>query len=188
VAYDEGATDPPDVIDVLTLDHREFEAMLHHLRSGNEDGLQGGESGLTRVLVAALVRHAIAEEEYVYPAVRRQVSGGERIADRGLAQHAQLEETMQQLADFRAATAGYWRLLAALTAEVRRHVRYDETELFPKLRASCTRSDLGWLGERVAGLSGPRQDPPRIWRTTSGDPPLIEQVRAALVARRGISR
>jgi hemerythrin-like domain-containing protein len=172
------------VIDVLTLAHREIESMLRHLRSGTDQ--QGGEAALTRVLVAALVRHAVAEEEYVYPVVRSQVAGGERIADRGLAQHAQLEETMQQLAD--GSATDYWRLLGALETEVRRHIQYDETELFPKLRASCTRSDLARLGDQVAGLSNAHRDPPRSWHVATADGSLIDQVRAALAHRRGSVR
>ncbi|MGH3728336.1 MAG: hemerythrin domain-containing protein [Micromonosporaceae bacterium] len=161
-------------MDVLTRDHREIETLLRNLMANHSASLAG-------VLVASLVRHAIAEEEYVYPAVRDQVPGGERIADRGLAQHAQVEETMQQIADTDTDDPDFDRLLVALEGEVRRHVHHDEDELFPKLRGACTRADLAWLGERVAGTSTPYLER----GSGNGSAGIIEEVRLALGARQG---
>lgn len=166
-----------DVVDVLTEDHREFEGMLEQLRSG-------AQPQVTRVLTAALLRHAIAEEEYVYPAVRDHVTGGERLADRGMSQHAQLEETMQQLETSATGSAEHQRLVSALAIEVRRHISHDIGELFPRLRAACTRSHLTWLGERVAGLRHAGREMVRIGAIRKVEPAtLIEQVRKALAGR-----
>ncbi len=166
-----------DVVDVLLDDHREFEKLLGRLASGRN-------SGLTGVLTASLVRHAIAEEEYVYPTVRDHVTGGDRIADRGMAQHAQIAETVHQIDATKPTDAERDRLIVALANQVRRHIRHDRAELFPRLRAACTRSHLTWLGERVAGLrhagrSALRAGSRRV--VESGG--LIEQVRSALAER-----
>lgn len=166
-----------DVIDVLLEDHREFEKLLGRLASGRNSALAG-------VLTATLVRHAIAEEEYIYPTVRDHVTGGDRIADRGMAQHAQIAETMQQIDATEPTDPERERLIVALANEVRRHVRHDRTELFPRLRAACTRSHLAWLGERVAGLrhagpSGLHSGSRRVAEAGG----LIEQVRSVLAER-----
>ncbi|MQA26507.1 MAG: hemerythrin domain-containing protein [Micromonosporaceae bacterium] len=169
----EGTVTSGDVLDVLARDHREIEAMLGLLEEPHE------RERLAAVLVATLVRHAIAEEEYVYPMVRDQVPDGDRIADRGMSQHAQVEETIQQIAGADPADVTFARLLDALSREVRRHVAHDEAELFPRLRRVCTTSDLMWLGERVA-----RAKTPTLARAASASQDtLIEQVRAALQIR-----
>jgi len=166
-----------DVIDVLLEDHREFDNLLGRLASGRDGALTG-------VLTATLVRHAIAEEEYVYPTVRDHVTGGDRIADHGMAQHAQIAETMQQIDATQPTDPERERLIVALANEVHRHVRHDRAELFPRLRAACTRSHLAWLGERVAGLRHAARSALRASSrrgVESGG--LIEQVRSALAER-----
>jgi len=166
-----------DVIDVLLEDHREFEQMLASLRSGRHHRLAG-------VLSAALIRHGIAEEEYVYPALRDHAADGDRVADRGMAQHAQLAETIQQLDTAHASDADRQRLVAALTSEISRHIQHDRVELFPRLRATCTRSHLTWLGERAAGLrqvGGAMISSYRVFQPGA----LIEEVRSALAERLG---
>lgn len=168
-----------DVLGVLAEDHGEIEQLLTRLRSSDRDELSG-------VLTAILVRHAIAEEEYVYPVVRDQVAGGERIADRGMSQHAQLEETMQRLEATANGSAERHRLLAALAEEARRHISHDRSVVFPGLRRSCTRTDLGWLGEQVAGLRHAGRDLARLRGIrTLESTGLIEEVRNALTARSG---
>jgi hemerythrin superfamily protein len=166
-----------DVIDVLLEDHREFEGLLGRLTSGRDGDLAG-------VLTATLVRHAIAEEEYVYPTVRDHVTGGDRIADRGMAQHAQIAETMHQLDTTGRTDSERQRLIAALGSEVRRHIRHDRMELFPRLRVACTRSHLAWLGERVAGMRHAGRHASRAGSRRVVEPGgLIEQVRSALAER-----
>lgn len=166
-----------DVIDVLLEDHREFDKLLGRLTSGRN-------SALTGVLTATLVRHAIAEEEYVYPTVRDHVTDGDRIADRAMAQHAQIAETMQQIDATEPTDPERERLIVALANEVRRHVRHDRTELFPRLRAACTRSHLTWLGERVAGLRHAGRNEFHAGNRQVVEPGgLIEQVRSALAER-----
>lgn len=140
-----------------------------------DDGVDPRHAG---VLVATLVRHAVAEQEYVYPTVTDAAPGGERLADRGRAQHAQLDETMQQLSTTDPADPYFGRLLEALATQVRRHLRYDVAELFPTLRRVCTHADLARLGERLARtqetpVTGVRHGPAR----------LVEQVLEALSRR-----
>ncbi len=130
------------MIEALTTDHREIEAMLRG----------GVDPRRTGVLVATLVRHAVAEQEYVYPTVADAVPGGERLADRGRAQHAQLDETMHLLTTTDPADPAFSRLVDALAGEVRRHFRYDVAELFPTLRRSCTKTDLIRLGAHISHL------------------------------------
>ena len=87
-----------DVIEILTADHREVEAMFIELetlmrtRSGTDEGLR---KDLVDQVTIELVRHAVAEEVAVYPAVKDKVSAAE--AERAKREHAEAEETMKRL-------------------------------------------------------------------------------------------
>ncbi|MGH3747631.1 MAG: hemerythrin domain-containing protein [Micromonosporaceae bacterium] len=162
----------PDVIDILTQDHQEIASALGLTVTAAQ------RRDRAPLLMAMLVRHAVAEEEYVYPLVRDQVTGGERVADRGVSQHAQMEETMQQVLTVGRGDAELEHLFQALVQQFRRHVRHDEVELFPRLRGSCTSSDLNWLGSRVSSTKTPSLGRGAPNTHTA----LIDQVRAVLTA------
>jgi hypothetical protein len=74
------ATQQHDVIDILVQDHREVEEMFQELeglrgRTGEEDRKRRKE--LVDKVTIELVRHAVAEETQVYPAVKQKVSDDE---------------------------------------------------------------------------------------------------------------
>src|ERR687889_2099893 len=87
-----------DVIAILTEDHREVESMFVELE-GLGGATQGAEAERRRELVdqvtIELVRHAVAEEVVVYPAVQDKVSAEE--AERAKHEHAEAEETLKRL-------------------------------------------------------------------------------------------
>jgi hypothetical protein len=48
-------------------------------------------------VIAELVRHSVAEEEYMYPAARKTLEGGDQLADHELEEHAKAEKLMKEL-------------------------------------------------------------------------------------------
>ncbi|WP_416070208.1 hemerythrin domain-containing protein [Streptomyces scabiei] len=79
-----------------------------------------------------LVRHSVAQEAYLYPAVRRCVRTGDAVADREAADHTAAERTMKELERCAADAPEFDRLIARLTAAIRHHVRDEESNLFPR--------------------------------------------------------
>lgn len=67
-----------DVVSVLTDDHRAVEQVFVQLES------RQGEPGIRRDLadhvIAELVRHSVAEEQYLYPAARKALPDGDTVA------------------------------------------------------------------------------------------------------------
>jgi hypothetical protein len=63
---------------------------------------------LTEKVIIELVRHSVAEEAYLYPAVRELTPGGDELADREIAEHAEAEETMKRLED---AVRAFFRMI-----------------------------------------------------------------------------
>lgn len=141
-------TTPHDLITVLTEDHREAEELFGHLESRAGETSQQAED-LLRETVTALVQHSVVEEVYLYPTVRKHLPAGGRLADQDIAEHDQIERTMRRLESLTPADTGFWPAVHELIREVRRHVRDEEDDLFPRLRAACPHEDLRALGHKV---------------------------------------
>lgn len=178
-----------DVIDVLTSDHREFETLFAQL-----EGRQGTPElrrQLTDVVIAELVRHSIAEEEYVYPAARKALPDGDQIAEHEISEHADAERTMKELESLDPSDPRFDQLLAHLTSTIRHHVRDEEGDLFPRIRAAIAREELVELAEKVEAAK--RIAPTRPHPAAPDRPPankllapgagLVDRVRDALSGR-----
>ncbi|MDX2841171.1 hemerythrin domain-containing protein, partial [Streptomyces ipomoeae] len=136
-----------DVIEELKTDHREVERLF-----GKIEELPFGDpqrKEYADLVTIELVRHSVAEEEYLYPTVRRYVDDGDTLADRELEEHAAAERTMKDLERCAADDPDFERLIAQLMAEIRHHVREEESDLFPRLADSCSVELLNDLGEKV---------------------------------------
>jgi hypothetical protein len=115
------------VIDVLSEQHRDLLALCDRL---------GSDPRVADVLVAELSRHLSAEEQYLYPAIKSAVPGGEDLVERELAEDHQLLLMMKNPDK-------------DLIPAVRRHVAADTEELFPVLAEMVPIDDLIRLGNRV---------------------------------------
>ncbi|MBW8800825.1 MAG: hemerythrin domain-containing protein [Streptomyces sp.] len=136
-----------DAIAELMTDHREVEEMFARIK-----GMPGGGQELRDVVdevTIELVRHSIAEEEYLYPAVREHVEGGDRIADKEIADHGRVEELLKQLEKTDTDDPKMGPLLQQLMDEVSTHVRDEEDNLFPMLRQACSADALNKLGDKI---------------------------------------
>lgn len=140
----------PDVIDILTHDHREVEQMFAELET-----LMGSASAeararckdLTEQVTIELVRHSVAEEAEVYPAVKKKVSESE--AERAKHEHAEAEETMKRLERLQSDDPRFEGELMMLMQEIRTHVAEEEEVMFPHMRSIFTPDELVELGQRV---------------------------------------
>lgn len=131
-----------NVIDVLGEQHRELVELCDRL-------VADPARKLTDVVVATLSRHLSAEEQYLYPAIRRVVPGGEDLAARELAEDHGLLVTLQQLQKAGHDGPGSERLRAEVAEAVRRHVAADAEELLPVLTQMVPIEDLIRVGNRI---------------------------------------
>lgn len=158
------------VTEVLTDDHRELEAMLDRWET-----LPAGDADRRRELadqvIIAVVRHGVAEEQYLYPAVRRHLPDGDRVADREIADHAAAERTMKELERIDAGDSPRFdEVFARLAREVRAHVAGVERDVLPKLAAACDEDVLADLGRRIERAQ--RFAPTRPHPSAPDTPPL----------------
>jgi len=137
----------PDVLSVLSHDHREVEALFAQLEK-----LPSGDPTrrdlLNRVTIE-LVRHSVAEEVYLHPTVRRLLRGGNRLADMEINEHADTEELLKILQGLDVAAVEFDITLSQLMAEMYDHMRDEEEVLFPKVRRAALREELVELGRNL---------------------------------------
>jgi hypothetical protein len=144
-----GETTGRNAIDVLGRQHRELVELCDRLAASPED------PRLVSVLVAELSRHLSAEEQYLYPAIRAVVPGGEDLTARELAEDHDLLLLLKKLEKDISLTD-------QVTAAVRRHVAADDEELLPVLAQMVPIEDLIRVGNRIelAGEAAPTRPHP----------------------------
>ena len=140
---------PPDPIDeVVRSDHAAILAAAVALRTNSDPA---ATADLFSGLCADVVRHFVAEEQYLLPAVRDRLDGGRQLSDEAFAEHEHIEHLLKDLDDDDTTDE---RLAAALTAvesALREHVSAQESTVLPALVAALDRAELDRLGEGMLG-------------------------------------
>ncbi len=140
-----GAGAANDLITVLLADHRELERMLDELQGA----VPAQHPRHLEQLTAALMRHAVAEEQHLYPLVRRALRDGDARADRELGEHAEVERVLRELEQLGGDDPAYQTLVGQLISEVRNHLQEEEHELLPRLTREVPAEQLRELGGKV---------------------------------------
>ncbi|MEV7689761.1 hemerythrin domain-containing protein [Streptomyces bungoensis] len=178
-----------NVIQELTTDHREVEEIF-----GRIEALPPGSKErkvLADQATMELVRHSVAEEAYLYPAVRKHVKGGDALADKELEDHAEAEQLMKDLEGLEPDDPQFDTCMARLMSEIRSHVTDEEENLFPQLQAVCPPEALDELGDKVRRAK--KTAPTRPHPSAPDHPPankllapgagLVDRMRDALSGR-----
>ncbi|WP_113698972.1 hemerythrin domain-containing protein [Nonomuraea lactucae] len=179
-----------DVIAVLITDHHEVEEMFSELEQMSGQTSEQAKT-LAEQVVIELVRHSVAEEEYLYPAVREHVRGGDKLADQEISEHADAEQTMKRLERLEPGDADFWPTTELLMGQIRDHIREEENDLFPQLREACPPEQLRELGTKVQRAK--KLAPTRPHPSAPDTPPankllapgagLVDRIRDALTGR-----
>ena len=170
-------TTSQDAIALLTTDHAEVEEMFKQIES-----LPEGEARSEAVAgaVRELSVHAAIEEQVLYPAMRKALPDGDHLVQEAIEEHQAVKETLAAIerADSPSERDPH---LVSLIGNVRHHVDEEETELFPKLRASITTSELQELGAKLASAKklAPTHPHPNAPNTPPGN--LVGGVAAAVL-------
>ena len=135
-----------DVIDELTSDHNEALELLHRIPSAADPDQR---RDLADTVISEIVRHSVAEEMYVYPAMRQYVPNGEQVVEHDTEEHQQLEGIMKQLEGMAASEPRFDALIDELTEKLRHHAHDEEAEQFPQLSQYAPREELVKLREKV---------------------------------------
>ena len=135
-----------DVVDVLTTDHHEVLDLLQQIKSSSDPEQR---RDLADTVISELVRHSVAEEMYVYPAMRKHLPDGEGAVEHDISEHKEIEKTLKKLEGVSADDAEFTQLLEELENVLRDHVQDEEVQQFPGLRAQVPREELVEMAQKV---------------------------------------
>jgi hypothetical protein len=96
-----------------------------------------------------LIRHAVAEELYLYPAVRAMVPEPAVHVGRWTGAHARIEQLLAELAEAAPDTLTFDTLITQLVCEVDQETMYEEMDLFPWLALRGDPQQLVHLGNEI---------------------------------------
>ena len=177
-----------DIVDDIMTDHREVEDVFKEIEGSDNPNTR---RQLVEHVITELVRHSVAEEQYLYPVARRVLPDGDKIADHELHEHAEAEEVMSKIEKTDTEDAEFDRLVGELIKDIRHHIEDEEGDLLPKLRDACEATELGKLAEQFQRAK--KLAPTRPHPSAPDTPPankildpgvgLIDRMRDALSGR-----
>jgi hypothetical protein len=151
------------MLDALRSDHRaiaaDFDDPAH--AAHDDEGLIKREQ-----LVIDLVGHFVAEEQYLYPAVREHLVDGPARADAGFGADRALERQLKELEDDDLTPERLEAVWHSIGAEFAAHALRQE-ELFGALAAVCSPEQLAELGDGIAGAEQLAPTRPRTFAVES---------------------
>ncbi|WP_407563898.1 hemerythrin domain-containing protein [Streptomyces sp. 184] len=156
-----------DAIEELTTDHREVDDFFEQIRKAPHGSHE--RRRLLDQLTIELVRHSVAEEQHLYPAVREHLPMGGTIADKELADHADVEQMLKDLEGMDPEDPSFDPAVEKLQREVTAHIHDEETNLFVQLREVCGEDALQELGDKIR--TAKKISPTRPHPSTPSTPP-----------------
>ena len=167
-----------DAFEVLAKDHAEVKQMLTQLELGAiRQGGAGAEQltqrkKLAQQLVIEASRHEAVEEMYFWPAVREHLSSGDQLADTAIGQEDEGKEVLDKLDKLDADDPEFEKLLAEFTRAGREHIDYEETQVWPGLRAALTAEQSQEIGRKME--AGKKTAPTRPHPRTPSSPGVLK--------------
>ena len=135
------------MLDALDSDHRAITDLLADPANATHT-----DQAMNRreQLVIDLVGHFVAEEQYLYPTVREQLSDGPARDHSGFSADREIEKQLKSLEDPDLSTERLAQVWTAIQGEFADHVSRQH-QLFIDLAAACSPDQLAQLGDGVAG-------------------------------------
>jgi hemerythrin superfamily protein len=136
-----------DVIDLIIEDHRLFERLLRQLRDSTED-----RDAVRRAFADVLIGHGLAEEELVYPVLRRKAADvGEHEVEHGEEEHAEGNEALLKVLELKGTdTRSFVDAVEELSNLIAHHIAEEELTILSPARTEVGERDRYALGEKWA--------------------------------------
>lgn len=131
-----------DVVDLILDDHRLFESLMREMRDATAD-----REGAREAFAAVLIAHGEAEEEKVYPSLRRKDAIDDHEAEHGEEEHAQINQALLDLLRCRGTdTQKFDDAVEALNDVLQHHLTEEELTILNPARtevSDAVRAELG---------------------------------------------
>lgn len=149
-------TDPQDAITLLTEDHEHVKSLFDQYEELG-DRAYITKQKLALQICEELTKHAIAEEEIFYSAVREATKDDDML-DEAVVEHASAKDLIAQIISMESTDDLYDAKVKVLGELIDHHVKEEEGEMFPKARKA--KLDLMALGEAIAARKQQIELPP----------------------------
>lgn len=136
-----------DAITLLTEDHENVKSMFEQYE-GLGERAHASKKKLATQICTELTKHATAEEEIFYPAVRAAGKDKEDMVDEATVEHASAKDLIAQILDMEPTEELFDAKVKVLSELIEHHVQEEEGEMFPKARDAGL--DLAMLGQQIA--------------------------------------
>jgi len=181
-------TPEQDVVDFLTADHKLMLELLGRIEQTTDPAER---RDLADTLIAEVMRHAVAEEMHVYPAIEKYVPNGKEEVAHDKQEHDELVDVMKRIEDLDAAEPAFLEQVREMEAMLRHHADDEESDQFPKLRASIPAAALVELRvkvERAMELAPTRPHPSAphselFHKTVGAGVGMVDRLRDKLTGR-----
>jgi hemerythrin superfamily protein len=134
-----------DAIVLLKNQHREVEKLFKKVDKG--------DLSVVPAICDALELHAALEETLFYPAVRHDVPDETGDVLEAFEEHLIVKRLVAELRELPESDESYEAKATVLMENVRHHVREEEDEMFPAVRAALGRKRLTELGDEMQAAS-----------------------------------
>jgi hypothetical protein len=135
-----------DVTDILTADHKEMIDLIGRIEGASDAGQR---RDLADTLIAEVMRHAVAEEMFVYPVIKEHVPNGAEEVEHDKQEHDEIVQVMKQIEDVDASDPAFMELIRTLEGQLRHHAKDEEAKQFPQLQAHIPAEKLVEMGQKV---------------------------------------
>jgi hypothetical protein len=163
-------TESQSILDGLRSDHDAINEMLSVPTPATDTDAQRER------LVMALVRHFVAEEQYLLPLVRKQLPDGDAVADKAFTRDRAVELKLKQFEDHDLTPERLTSLWREVSTSFADHVGSQEV-IFATLAASVDPATLAELG---ADVRGSEQLAPTRPRSVSPESPSVNKVTSLI--------
>ena len=126
-----------DAVDLLTAQHEEVRQLFSQIQGGGP-----GRKDTFECLVRLLAMHETAEEEVIYPALRRTGPDGEQVAEARKAEEDEAKTMLSDLEKLGVDGEGFDAQLETFRMSVLAHAENEERVVFPRLRQSLDAESL----------------------------------------------
>ncbi len=171
-----------DAIALLKADHRTVERLFKSFEKAGDTAYRT-KRNLVNDMIRELSMHAAIEEQFLYPAVRRELPRAEDDALEAIEEHHVVKWILSELERMDPKNERFDAKVTVLMESVRHHVREEEQELFPEMRSGLSRTSLMELGAQL--MNGKSLAPTRPHPRSPDEPPanLIVGTVAGVVDR-----
>lgn len=154
----------PDVFELVHRDHEAVARLVATLRSASpkEPDELRATNRVAQQLVIDESRHEVAEERVFWPFVRLHVPDGQALADKAMDQEQKGKWVLHQLSFRTPENEGFVDLVEQFATASQEHIAFEETVVWPALRAHLKRRDANKLARKFvsAEASAPTRPHP----------------------------